>query len=82
MKLSEHQTKIVQYLHGKGEQTKAEIMKNVSIHYYANSGKHFGDVLSRMVKNGTLERVSKGKYKIKTVNNVRQIVDPKQISLF
>lgn len=37
-----------------------EIYANTSIWYYANEKKHLGEILSRMVKSGKIERVKKG----------------------
>lgn len=37
-----------------------EIYANVSFYYYANEKKHLGEILSRMVKSGKIERVKKG----------------------
>jgi len=43
---------------------KSEIIELGKISYYYNTNKHVGDVLSRMVKNGLLERPKKGYYKL------------------
>lgn len=43
--------------------TKKQIIEKAGLHYYYNTEKHAGAVLSRMVKNGLLERVERGKYK-------------------
>lgn len=44
--------------------TKKEIMERARLYYYHNSAKHAGDVLTRMVRNGSLVRVSQGRYKL------------------
>ena len=44
--------------------TKREIMDKAGLHYYHNSSKHAGEVLSRMVNNGILNRTAKGKFKL------------------
>jgi len=44
--------------------TKKEIIENGKIGYYHNTQKHVGEVLSRMVKNGSLKRVKKGSYSL------------------
>lgn len=43
--------------------TKQEIIKKAPLTYFYNTDKHAGDVLTRMVRNGLLERVKKGHYK-------------------
>lgn len=40
-----------------------EIYRNVSFGYYTNEMQHLGNILSRMVKNGSIERVKKGVFK-------------------
>lgn len=46
---------------------KSEIMERTGLSYHNNSAKHIGDVLTRMVNNGKLERVKKGQYRIARV---------------
>lgn len=61
--------------------SKSEIKELSGISYHCNTNKHLGDCLSRMVKNGMLERVSKGKYKLGSGN--KHINQPKnQTKLF
>lgn len=62
---------------------KSDIIEKGSLHYYANTSKHVGDVLFRMVKKGLLERVKKGFYKLgKPKGEVKFIEDPDQTKLF
>ncbi len=42
---------------------KSEIKERGNIRYYHNTDKHLGDMLHRMVKNKSLERVKHGHYK-------------------
>lgn len=42
----------------------SEIYDHCNVNYYANASKHFGALLSRMVKNGQLERVKNGVFRI------------------
>lgn len=61
--------------------SKSEIKKLSGISYYNNTDKYLGDCLSRMVKNGMLKRISKGKYKLGSGN--KRITQPKnQTKLF
>lgn len=54
--------------------SKQEIKTKARIGYYHNTDKHLGDTLSRMVKNGSLIRLSKGKYKLGSGNKL--IIQP------
>lgn len=76
------QTKIIQHLAKVETATKAELYQNSSYSYYHNWQKHFGDVLSRMVKNGSIERVKNGVYKLKSsgLKNIEK--DPNQLEIF
>lgn len=62
--------------------SKSEIKEKSGISYYCNTDKHLGDVLSRMVNNGLLERVKKGYFKWsgRTVPNHQQkeLIQPKE----
>ena len=46
-----------------GQITKKEAVELIGGNYYCNAGKHVGDVLTRMVKSGLLERIKIGVYK-------------------
>ena len=46
------------------ELKKSEIISIGKISYYTNTEKHVGETLSRMVANGTLQRIIKGTYKL------------------
>lgn len=54
--------------------TLEEIYRNVSFTYYANHAKYMGEILSRMVKSGQIERVKKGVFRTK--------ITTEQIELF
>lgn len=57
---------IFQYLRTVESATLEEIYQNVSFGYYHNAHKHLGSVLSNMVKNGKIERIKKGVFKVST----------------
>lgn len=56
--------KVIAYLLTVDKATKQEILDNTGITYYYNTEKHLGEILSRLVNNGTLNRVKKGVYEI------------------
>lgn len=56
---------IQKYLMSVESATLEEIYRNVSFTYYANHAKHLGEILSRMVKSGQIERVKKGVFRTK-----------------
>jgi hypothetical protein len=64
--------------------SKSFIVLALGNNYYCNAEKHIGDMLSRMVKNGTLIRIKKGVFKrgssVKKQNT--EFIDENQISLF
>jgi len=62
--------------------TKQEIIKKSGISYYCNTSKHVGDTLSRMVKNKSLMRVSKGKYKLGSGGGPKDFIPKNQGKLF
>ena len=79
---------IVDYIReGRQEITKQEATAILGRFYYCNEEKHVGELLSRMIKSGILERVKRGTYKLKkypsgiTPGDKYQ-VSKNQISLF
>ncbi len=63
--MSETQLKIIAYLQGHGESTKADLYEHCAGYYHQNGKFHFGNILSNMVDKGMIERVKKGVFKIK-----------------
>ena len=59
------QQEILKYLMTVESATLIDIYNNMSFSYYANHKKHLGEILSRMVKSGSIERVKKGVFKTK-----------------
>jgi len=59
-----------------------EIYKNVTFSYYCNANKHLGEILSRMVKDGKIERVKKGLYKYINAKQYLDNFNSKQQNLF
>jgi predicted transcriptional regulator of viral defense system len=57
------QLEIQKYLSTVPSATIDEIYANVSFSYYCNANKHLGEILSRMVKDGKIERVKKGLFR-------------------
>lgn len=58
------QKEIAEYLKCVESATIDEIYKNVSFSYYYNANKYVGEILSRMIKSGHVERVKKGVFKL------------------
>lgn len=51
--------------------------------YYCNAGKHIGEMLSTLVRQGSLVRIKNGTFKLGSGMRItKQIEDPKQISMF
>lgn len=65
------QQEIQKYLMSVESATLQEIYDNVSFGYFRNHAKHLGEILSRMVKSGQIERAKKGVFRTKI--NVEQI---------
>ena len=63
-----------------------EINQGIEHSYYANGSKHLGNVLSRLVNRGLVERVKKGTFRIVTNPRPKQgkspEIDENQKSLF
>ena len=76
-----NQTEIIQTLFKHGECTKLFLYQNSTYSYYHNWEKHFGGVLSRLVKNGTIERVKRGVYRLAKTNTIEVPENPNQIKL-
>lgn len=72
MKISDKQTVILQTLQDKESMSKSELMEELQVNrwYYANYEKHFGEILSRMVNSGLIDRISKGKFKFKSSKRI------------
>ena len=58
-----------------------EIYANVSFSYYRNANKHLGNILSRMVKSGKIERVKKGLFRyINTTEYINNFKNSKRLN--
>lgn len=77
---SDHQLQVLLYLRKVESATKGEIYANVNFGYYHNWQKHFGDCLSRMVKQGLIFREKRGVYRIGSPQ--KQAIDQPPIGLF
>lgn len=62
--------------------SKQEIIKKGGISYYYNTSKHVGETLSRMVKNRSLKRISKGKYQLGSGQGSKDFIPKNQTNLF
>lgn len=67
----------------------SDIIRDCGLVYWCNSEKYIGEILSRMVKRGTLIRVRRGCYKLAPPGHVSQSGksnvsedDPNQLKLF
>jgi hypothetical protein len=78
-KLSLKQRQIVSFV-GADIRKKSEIVDKFSHWYYCNESKHIGDLLTRLVRSGWLERPSIGHYSSRT--KVLPSVDRNQLGLF
>jgi hypothetical protein len=85
MALSNKRKLIIEFcLANSNEITKGQAFSVIGHTYYYNGDKHTGDVLSRMVKAGILERVKKGNYKLcrRKAGETGAIIPENQKSLF
>lgn len=84
MKLSPKQFEIVKYLTLNGMQTKKQLIDSLHVKewYYCNEDKHFGEVLSRLVKSGHIKREKKGLYNLNEVRKVKTKISDNQLDLF
>lgn len=78
--MTEKQLSIIDYLKRKGNTKKAELYVNSKFIYYHNWEKHFGEVLSRLVKSGHIIRVSKGVYAFNEEANSKITTKEEQIN--
>ncbi len=82
---SSKQSEVLQYLNTVESAKKSDIYQNVKFGYFLNWEKHLGELLSRMVKRGMIERVERGVYKVRhlpKVNWQKDDVDPNQTQMF
>ena len=84
MKLSPKQFEIVNYLIINGTKSKKELMAALHVQgwYYCNESKHFGEVISRLVKAGHIKREKKGLYSINDNRKIKRDIPENQIDLF
>lgn len=63
--------------------SKQQAVELIGYSYYCNAKKHVGDVLSRMVNSGKLNRIRNGHFEINLIKNesVKQILDPDQLNI-
>lgn len=59
----EKQKEILDFLSKVPQATLNDIYTNVSFSYYCNANKHLGDMMSRLVNSGKVERLKKGTFK-------------------
>jgi predicted transcriptional regulator of viral defense system len=64
--------------------SKMQAVETIGKTYYCNADKHVGDILTRMVKAGVLERVQWGVYKVIQANPKKGVkpIDQNQAALF
>lgn len=55
---------ILEYVFQNGEITKKKAVELTGHFYFCNEEKHVGDILSRMVNSGKLERIKNGLFKL------------------
>ena len=69
---TDKQKEVLNYLMKVSLANKKMIYENVSFSYYHNAMKHLGELLGRMIKNGTIRRVKVGWYEINVNSQVKQ----------
>lgn len=62
--MSGSRDKVIQYLKDHGVTSKSELYSSCCGNYYYNGSKHFGEILSRMVISGVIERPKHGYYSL------------------
>ncbi len=77
---------IYQFIKSKGEASLQDIASAMPWAYYYNQNKHFGDVLSRMVRIGLIERIKPGVFKLSSryynKSPTLNIPYPQQLEMF
>lgn len=86
---SQKQKEILRLFHPGIEITKQTIVRTCGIYYYDNAGKYIGEILSRMVEDGLIDRVRPGvfvlleKARVKVrAAKVQAAEDDRQMGLF
>jgi len=64
--MTSKQKEVLRFLGTVSEASLDQIYANVSFSYYANSSKHLGTLMKRLIDLNKVERVKKGIFKIKT----------------
>lgn len=63
------QQEVVKFLKTVDDANISTILENVPFGYYANGNKHLCELLGRMVRRGSIERIRRGRYKyVREVN--------------
>ena len=74
-------TEVVKYLQTVEQATLSEIYNKMPFGYYHNWSKYMGEILSRLVTSGKVERIKPGLFKFLR-KNAAPLVDANQSSLF
>lgn len=80
--MKNRQHEIQKYLQTVDKAGLKDIYMNVSFTYYANWGKHLGNLLSKMVRKGLVERVKPGVFKHLRMDAYKEDNDPNQKLMF
>ena len=83
MKLTIKQQKVVDFIRKSSDNqiTKKQAVELIDDHY-CNGSKHVGEVLSRMVKSGTLKRIKNGVFTLGNGKGPKTFIVQNQNSLF
>lgn len=83
-KITENQKLLLEFAYNNENKiSKQKAVELIGNSYYCNAKKHVGDVLSRMVNSGKLNRIRNGHFEISQIKNqgVKQILDQDQLNI-